>query len=129
MKRVELNIKRVELVTMEICHTHCIFCQKDCYKEMIFIGDCGHSFCIECSVRVYQASQLSPAPFGGPACPNGCLNPKQGPQCECEEQETVLTEWEQKDPQQYRLWNSQRIAYSYSEGIFCCPVCKNKSGL
>ena len=39
MKRTKLKIKRVELVTMEICHTHCIFCQKDCYKQHLILKE------------------------------------------------------------------------------------------
>jgi hypothetical protein len=116
-------MKKIEFVKMEICHTHCIFCGKDCYQKMIFLGECGHSFCVECSLRLYEESHLSPIPFGCPPCPNQCLNPTKGPQCDCIERDEVLDQWKKKDPASYDKWVAEEILYRYKDGIFRCPVC------
>lgn len=117
-------MKRIELITMELCHTHCVFCNIDCYQQMIFLGECGHSFCVECSIRLYEASQLSPVTFGCPPCPNGCSNPKEGIQCECPEQLHVQSIWKKIEPKQYHQWVAEETLFRYKDGIFRCPVCK-----
>lgn len=131
---------RIEIVTMELCHTQCIFCKKDCYHQTILISECGHSFCVDCSIYFYQDLHLSPVYYGCPSCPNGCNNPKRGNQCDCDEYDAVKDNWLKTDPLQYHLWISKDTLYRYKNKYkdhtdftaFRCPVCvsflnKNKN--
>lgn len=37
------------IMNMDICNTYCNNCCISCYKNPIFLRECGHSFCLECS--------------------------------------------------------------------------------
>lgn len=123
---------RLEIVTMNLCHTQCIFCKKDCYHQTILISDCGHSFCVGCSIHFYEDLHLSQEFYGCPPCPNGCKNPKSGFQCYCEEYDPIKNHWIKTNPSQYHQWVAEETLYKYKYNYkdkndiataFNCPVC------
>lgn len=43
------------LLKFDICETHCSMCGISFYKKILFLRECGHSFCIDCvHVVFYQ---------------------------------------------------------------------------
>jgi hypothetical protein len=41
------------IINMEICNTICNNCYISCSQKPIFLRECGHSFCIECSIPIF----------------------------------------------------------------------------
>lgn len=88
---------------------HCSICEEPRKRMMKFPADnCEHWFCIDCSkdILIWNGSRysLNPVYFGAPNCPNECINPKIGFQCNCSEYQEVLEEWEQNQPEKYDKW-------------------------
>jgi hypothetical protein len=96
---------------------------------------CNHQICVSCyrHLTFWDETRyhLSPVPFQGPPCPNGCVNPIKGKQCYCEEYDPVLETWEAENPVQYKAWNDAE-QFSIDESIDPdwdaiknkCPLCR-----
>lgn len=116
----------------------CVVCYSNNSREMKFPANCEHWFCVNCSKNILFWNEtryhLSPEPYGCPPCPNGCVNPKKGKQCYCEEYDTVQENWELNQPEQFEKWNddedesidlsNQTYGSVYSSKT--CPLCRKK---
>ncbi len=113
----------------------CVVCMNICERKLMFPTNCGHSFCISCSRSILFWNRtiytLSPVPYGCPPCPNGCINPVKGKQCDCEEYDSIQDLWQESKPTEFHRWNSdQNISIDnssndiYGNGV--CPLCRKK---
>lgn len=106
-----------------------------CYEvkpQVKFPGTCDHWFCCSCTSIVLFGKEtvpdVSPVPFGCPPCPNGCVNPAVGLQCNCEEYDTVLEQWEDSDDPGFAIYND--FIDSLVEtvgGTDKCPLCRKEA--
>ena len=112
----------------------CAICFETRDKEMKFPA-CDHFFCVGCTRNLIQHDQqnyqINPALFGGPECPNGCENPpRMGRVCACEARWTLVDEWQEADPRNYKRWNDlegHMMAHGdplSSFGSRTCPLCR-----
>ena len=81
------------------------------------LGSISAKYCMDCGLwnklNVIDSTNytvcmnncyLSPIPYGCPPCPNRCRNPIKGPQCYCEEYDSVKDEWCKNNPEQYKKY-------------------------
>ena len=113
----------------------CVVCcdVPECF--MRFPTKCGHSFCVPCSQNILLRCEwryhLSVEPYGGPSCPNRCINPVRGPQCDCEERRTTEDVWEHEHPIAFRSWSQAEeasVVRGETEGVYgkrTCPMCRS----
>ena len=114
----------------------CIICSEMCSRQVKFPANCIHWFCIPCSQNIlfYNETRyhLSPVHFGCPSCPNGCINPVKGKQCNCKEYDEIIEQWGKENPNEYNEYlenqelsiNSSDKNSSFSSCI--CPLCRAK---
>ena len=103
-----------------------------CYETKVqvkFPGTCEHWFCCSCTNAVVYGKEIvpgvSPVPFGCPPCPNGCVNPGIGPQCNCVEYDPVLEQWEDSNDPGFAIYNDFIDAnVEYTEATKKCPLCR-----
>ena len=103
-----------------------------CYETKVqvkFPGTCEHWFCCSCTNVVVYGKEIvpgvSPVPFGCPPCPNGCVNPGIGPQCNCVEYDPVLEQWEDSNDPGFAIYNDFIDAnVEYTEATKKCPLCR-----
>lgn len=123
-----LNIKNDEddVKTCPVCY--------EAVEQLVeFPTDCGHFFCGDCiaALMFYDETRyhLSPVQFGCPRCPNGCVNPERGPQCDCVEYDTLIDEWMAENRRDAVRWrnaesdsidNFDDMAYASRK----CPLCR-----
>jgi hypothetical protein len=116
------------------CSEECDICNEYVSRKLHFPTKCGHWFCIVCSrnILLFDESRyiLNPANYGCPPCPNGCVNPEKGPQCDCVEYDEILDIWEQEHPHEYIVWyNEQNTSLEMGETVYgsCkCPMCRKE---
>ena len=126
----------------------CVICLDTKRRELKFPADCGHWFCISCSINIifWEPTKycLSPVPYGCPPCPNGCKNPLRGVQCNCVEFYNntatffcdfdkgpgVIQKWDRKHPDQYQKWiDKESISFKIPIGAYAnrtCPLCRKR---
>lgn len=115
----------------------CAVCAAEDGAFVAFPARCGHVFCAACVRDLVFYSEppvehLSPAAFGGPACPNGCANPAAGPQCRCPEHAEAVLRWCNADFGAYSAWLARtaaergRSAAASARGSRVCPLCRAK---
>ena len=123
----------------------CVVCYESSNKQVKFPANCGHWFCCKCSRDILFWDEtryhLSPEPFGCPPCPNGCINPIRGKQCDCDEYFNdeednlgVIQIWQNEHPEQFEEYsNAQNESIELSEttegsifGSKKCPLCRKK---
>jgi hypothetical protein len=107
-------------------------------KQVKFPTNCGHWFCVECSKNVLfdedeTKYHLSPEPYGCPPCPNNCINPVQGEQCDCEEYDEIQENWKINNPSEFKLYEDAHDVIEYNDknsgsvfGSKTCPLCRKK---
>jgi hypothetical protein len=120
------------------CDEECDVCLNRCDKKLIFPAGCGHAFCIECSYNILHLQPkeiipLSVEPFGGPSCPNGCVNPEIGDQCFCSELDDEIEAWREANESQWYDWCEAEDNYNdnlerpySSRGCGVCPLCRSE---
>lgn len=116
----------------------CVICNSTSNKQLKFPANCGHWFCVSCSRDILFWDEtryhLSPVIYGCPSCPNGCINPERGRQCNCKEYDEIQEEWVVHEPDKYKEWNeAEHISIELSETIVGsvfgskkCPLCRKK---
>ena len=125
----------------------CVVCFEEKGREMKF-PSCTHWFCTDCMRKIILGKDeeeyiLSPVPYGCPPCPNGCVNPERGRQCNCiewdneDEDEGPLGPmflWEQHNPNMFQRWcyhNTLSIRYGEGPtscyGTKMCPCCRSET--
>jgi hypothetical protein len=121
---------------------------EECYvcfgleKQVKCPANCSHWFCCNCSRDILFWDEtryhLSPEPYGCPPCPNGCINPIRGKQCDCyeyfgdDENPGIIQIWSSENPEQYEKYNNaQNESIELSEttigsvfGSKKCPLCR-----
>ncbi len=121
---------------------------EECYvcfgleKQVKFPANCSHWFCCNCSRDILFWDEtryhLSPEPYGCPPCPNGCINPIRGKQCDCyeyfgdDENPGIIQIWSRENPEQYEKYNNaENESIELSEttigsvfGSKKCPLCR-----
>ena len=96
---------------------------------------CVHFFCVLCCRNLINWDEtryhLNPCDYGCPPCPNGCLNPQRGRQCDCYEYDIVKETWETECPQDFATYNDDEdrsIARGEESGSSFasrkCPLCR-----
>lgn len=123
--KINTSVSRQEC---PVCFEH-----GDCIE---FPSGCRHVFCVECIKKIVLPNEhyffISPVPFGCEPCPNGCINPLSGVQCDCDEHADLLDSWRIRDKQAYMEWvhaESLSIENGLS-GDTCigngkCPMCRS----
>lgn len=113
----------------------CPVCYSTPERWVEFPADCGHFFCGGCIARLLLFDEtrfyLSPIPYGGPPCPMGCVNPRQGPQCNCILYDQLLNDWRETDPADWVRWvnaesDAIEAAEEWSEDMRKCPMCRER---
>jgi hypothetical protein len=115
----------------------CAVCHETCERQLKFPANCGHWFCISCSKEIlfWQESRyhISPVLFGCPPCPNGCVNPEKGNQCNCEEYDEIQEKWRQQNPLKLEefadaldLSINSSLNNESVYGSQKCPLCRKK---
>jgi hypothetical protein len=92
---------------------------------------CSHRACPACfkSVMYWDQTQhhLSRVPYGCPPCPNGCVNPTRGRQCDCYEYDSTVEAWESSFPSDELAHNLEeeksRETPIETNGCKKCPTC------
>ena len=114
----------------------CIVCNETGSKQVKFPADCGHWFCTTCTRNIIFFDEtryhLSPIPFGCPPCPNGCVNPIKGKQCDCENYDEILEKWREENPIASEEYNfAETLSVESGEttagsvfGSKKCPLCR-----
>jgi hypothetical protein len=100
-------------------------------RQIRFPADgCTHWFCASCCHKIIcwdpRRYFLNPITYGCPPCPNGCINPTKGPQCDCDEYCAVQNKWTM-----YTQWfNDETLSIVQSEDDGSaisskkCPLCR-----
>ena len=126
------------LLEFKDCNEDCDVCSEPVARKLKFPTKCGHWFCITCSKNIlfYDESRytLNQVNYGCPPCPNGCVNPEKGKQCNCLEYDEIQEIWEQEHPAQFKEWNdAEQLSISIGEtssgsvyGSCKCPMCRKK---
>lgn len=129
----------------------CAICFESNKEKIKFPTNCGHKFCVECTRNIllwdYSMKKISPEEYGCPPCPNGCVNPKIGKQCECkeyvrwqgsrgasEDKIGVIEKWRRTNEEKYLEWMTEEnntiindlISEDNSRGTMKCPMCRSK---
>jgi hypothetical protein len=112
----------------------CCVCNETVNIMLKFPTSCGHWFCCECSRNILLWDEtryhLSQVPYGCPPCPNGCLNPEKGTQCNCIKHDEIKDVWEKEFPQEFERWNedddfsiNNTVDYHFANRK--CPLCRS----
>jgi len=125
-----------ELEFKESTEECAVCCNESNFTKVKFPADCGHWFCAPCSRHILfydeERYHLSPILFGCPPCPNRCINPSKGKQCQCEEYDDILDRWEKDYPKDYQDYNdAETLSIELKEttlgsvfGSRTCPLCR-----
>lgn len=114
----------------------CPVCYETVGELVEFPANCEHFFCGKCTseLLIYDETRyhLSPVPYGGPECPNGCENPKKGRQCYCAELEDLIEVWKDENYAEWCRWNNAEMdsIESWEEmayGTKKCPLCRKRA--
>lgn len=118
------------------CNEECVVCGENVNRKLKFPTNCGHWFCVPCSKQIlfYDESRytINPVLYGCPSCPNGCINPDKGKQCNCEEQWEIQEQWQKDFPEQFNNWNkAEQESIEIGDPLSCygkciCPLCRSK---
>jgi len=118
-----------EYLVFDLCLAYCNLCLSSAIHNEIYLGDCGHSYCIPCYDKLfgYKKVEISAVFYGCSSCPNHCLNPIKGRQCTCVEYSKCIEEWSKKKPYEYNQWKAKENMYNYKKSkkirIIICPIC------
>lgn len=95
---------------------------------------CGHRVCVSCFKTMYQWDDskyhVSVAVYGGPSCPEGCINLPTGRQCYCASHVNGMERWYRESPADYMRWDAAMMAsVNQAYGEFQrdkkrCPLCR-----
>ena len=104
--------------------------------HMKFPSTCSHYFCIECMRKHLLFNEhnyhMSREPYGCPPCPNGCINPEKGGQCNCYEYDTIIELWANENPTSNNNYNDAESVFIDSADEehkvyrYKCPLCRQK---
>jgi hypothetical protein len=93
----------------------CTVCNEPGHDQVKFPEHDNDWHCVSCTRRILFWNQnrycISPVPFGCPPCPNKCLNPENGKQCDCETYDEILKMWKREHPRQYKEYSEAEHAF------------------
>jgi hypothetical protein len=107
----------------------CMVCNETGHDQVKFSAYGSNWFCVSCSRNILFWDQsryyLSPVPFGCPPCPNKCINPEKGKQCDCEKYDEILKRWKNEHPRQYKEYNDAE--HAFLENVIGSAFCSNQT--
>lgn len=120
-------MNKFEYLIFDLCLAYCNLCRNSSIPNEIYLGECGHSYCVPCYDKLFGTKMegISPVFYGCTPCPNNCLNPRKGIQCLCQEYSQALEEWSNHKPYEYNQWRAKENMYNYKKKkkIRYCPLC------
>ena len=114
-------------------YQRCMLCKAKNHTMVKFPHKrCSHSFCIDCTRYLLFCDEISvfnvsPVPYGCPPCPNNCVNPEKGTQCQCVVYDKVIEDWWNQNIEQGEKFTFE----CYLDGKtrnrenINCPLCSN----
>jgi len=123
-----ISMNKFEYLIFDLCFAYCSLCFSSTIQNEIYLGECGHSYCVPCyhKLFVYKKTEISAVFYGCTPCPNHSLNPKRGRQCTCVEYSKNIEEWSKLKPFEYNQWRAKENMYNYKKSkitITICPIC------
>jgi len=115
-----------EYLVFDLCTAHCNLCFNSNVTNEIYLGECGHCYCIDCHDKLMGTKDtLSSVFYGCSPCPNKCINPRKGIQCHCDEYREVIEAWSIKKPFEYNQWKARLHMFHYKKlkKRIGCPLC------
>jgi hypothetical protein len=122
-------MNKFEYLIFDLCLAYCSLCLSSTIQKEIYLGECGHSFCIPCYNKIFGHKKVETSAFfyGCNPCPNNCLNPRKGIQCTCVEYSQVIEEWSKNKHHEYNQWKAKENMYNYKKSkkriVKICPIC------
>jgi len=119
-------MNKFDYLIFDVCLAYCNLCRSSSIKNEIYLGECGHSYCITCYDKLFQTRhKLYSVFYGCSPCPNNCVNPRKGIQCNCDAYKEVIDAWSKNKPYEYNQWRARENMFQYKnkKRIRHCPLC------
>lgn len=89
---------KLQFIKTKRLQEKCMLCGEKSNNVIKFPYNCHHIFCVNCTRYILFCDEISlfnvsPVPFGCPPCPNNCINPERGTQCQCVSYDKVIEDW------------------------------------